>query len=105
MKIYSTLYDDTKGFVGSGRPSSFNDVEKMMIGVLRAKETIEDLIERNLRCAYASRYGWREEYTLKNFKGNAERLLATALCLTHTLASSTKVTKIDINVEGCAAGR
>lgn len=101
VKVYSTLYDDTKGFVGSRRPASFDNAESLLVSVLQAKETVEDLVKRRLRCTHASRYGWREEFTLLEFKGGSEKLLAMAVALTSTLSQAMRVTSVDIAVEGC----
>lgn len=104
VKVYSTLYDDTKGFVGSRRPSSFDNAENLLVSALQAKATVEDLIKRRLRCTHASRYGWREEYTLLKFTGGSEKLLSTAVALTCTLSRAMRVTSVDIDVEECVAG-
>lgn len=52
-----------------------------------------------------NKYGWREEYTLRRFRGSAQTLVAQASLLMMCLHCSMDLEQATINVDECADPR
>ena len=101
VKRYSTMYDDTKGFVPSKMPRSFDDAEELLVNALRARRFVMELRSQGLRGSPSCRYGWREEYTMHRFKGGTDKLIVTALALRHALSNAMVVHRMQVEIDEC----